>query len=142
MINKNNVEDSENNEMNIILTPDMVTISSQSSLNNECVPKNNNNNNNNNNIHNIHNNNNNNQMTTNRLNGEQPNPGQNVDPIHIHEVLAGVTVFIHKRLSDQTAELQAIAIDLGAQYSWQLDSSVTHLIYRILFNSIALEELI
>jgi hypothetical protein len=106
--NKNNLEDSENNEPDILLTPDLITVSSQSSLKD----------------------NQNKTETTLTSKNDKTIPGQNLDPIHKHEVLSGVTIFVHQRLSDQTAELQEIAVDLGAQYSWQLDNSVTHIIYQ------------
>jgi hypothetical protein len=112
------MENSENNEPEIVLTPDLITVSSQSSLKDTHTQQEN--------------------KTELSISSKSVKfvPGQNLDPIHKHEVLSGVTIFVHQRLGDQTTELQEIAIDLGAHYSWQIDDSVTHIIYRIvLFSS-------
>ncbi|XP_064907805.1 DNA topoisomerase 2-binding protein 1 isoform X2 [Columba livia] len=44
--------------------------------------------------------------------------------------LAGVVIYISKKLSKKQSELNAVAASLGADYRWCFDETVTHFIYK------------
>ncbi|NXX74850.1 TOPB1 protein, partial [Urocolius indicus] len=59
-----------------------------------------------------------------QLTAAQPEPEEEPKP------LAGVVIYVSKKLSKKQSELNAVAATLGADYRWCFDETVTHFIYK------------